>query len=196
MFHDIPKRVLKRMQYLERLDAKHRHEGGSPLERLRQIPPATGKFLALLAASAPKGAVLEVGTSGGYSTLWLALACGEAGRRITTFEIVPQKVRLARETFEQAGVEDIITLVEGDARQYLKDYTGVAFCFLDPDKTYYQDCYDTIIPNMVPGGLLVADNVISHRETLAPMLRHALRDDRVDPLIVPIGSGELICRKI
>lgn len=196
MFHDIPKRILKRMQYLERLDAKHRQEGGSPLERLRQIPPATGKFLAILAAGAPEGAVLEVGTSGGYSTLWLALACREAGRTIATFEIVPEKVRLARETFKQAGVDDIVTLVEGDARQHLKGYSDVAFCFLDPDKIYYRACYDMLIPNMVPGGLLVADNVITHREILRPMLRHTLRDKRVDSLIVPIGSGELVCRKI
>ena len=196
MFHNMPRLVSKRMQYLERLDAQHRKEEVSPLKRLRQVPPATGKFLALLAASAPDGTYLEIGTSGGYSTLWLTLACREVGRKITTFEVLTEKAALARETFEQAGVEDIVDLVEGDARDYLPDYGNIAFCFLDAEKKYYDECYQAVIPDMVPGGLLVADNVISHQETLKGMVAKTLRDKRVDSLIVPIGSGLLLCRKL
>jgi predicted O-methyltransferase YrrM len=196
MLHNIPPRILKRMRYLERLDAQHRRRKVRHFDRLRQIPPATGKLLALLAAGAPRGRYLEIGTSGGYSTLWLSLACSENGRKLTTFEISNDKARLARETFRVAGIEDMIELVKGDARRYLKGCKDVAFCFLDAEKTHYGDCYEMVVPNLVPGGLLVADNVLSHQETLAPMVRRALRDSRVDSLILPVGSGELLCRRI
>jgi caffeoyl-CoA O-methyltransferase len=196
VFHDIPAKVLKRMRYLERLDARHRRDDISHFSRLRQVPPATGRFLALVAASAPEGAFLEIGTSGGYSALWLSLACREAGRKLTTFEMDEGKIELARETFRSAGIEDVVELVAGDARRYLGDYKDVAFCFLDAEKAHYMDCYELVVPNLVPGGLLVADNVISHQETLGKMVRKTLRDGRVDSLIVPIGSGELVCRRI
>jgi predicted O-methyltransferase YrrM len=196
MFHDIPDAILKRMRFLEALDRKEREEGKPTLERLRQIPPDTGRFLAILAASAPEGTWLEIGTSGGYSALWLSLACKEAGQRLTTFEILEEKVKLAAETFEVAGVEDIIRLVQGDARKFLADYTDISFCFLDAEKDVYLECYEMVVPRMVKGGLLVADNAISHQEILRPMIEGALADERVDALLVPIDRGELLCRKL
>jgi caffeoyl-CoA O-methyltransferase len=196
MFHNIPKKIEERMHYLQSLDKKEREEEKPMLERLRQIPPETGKFLALLAASAPQGAYLEIGTSGGYSTLWLALACREVGRKLVTFEVLEEKVKLAKETFKAAGVEDVVELVAGDAREFLKNYKNVSFCFLDAEKEYYLDCYEKLIPNMVHGGLLVADNLISHQEQLRDMIDRTLNDDRVDSLVVPIERGELVCRKL
>ena len=88
------------------------------LKRLRQVPPETGKFLALMAAGAPEGEVVEIGTSAGYSTMWIALACEMLGRTLTTFEVLPEKVKMARETFKLVEVEAIVTLVEGDAREH------------------------------------------------------------------------------
>jgi predicted O-methyltransferase YrrM len=183
------------MRHLEAADAQDRRDGTPRLERLRQIPPETGRFLALLAAMAPAGTYLEIGTSAGYSTLWLALACRELGRKITTFEMLPAKAALARETFRAAEVEDVVELVEGDARDHLPNCNDIAFCFLDAEKEVYADCYELVVPRMLPGGLLVADNAINHRATLMPMLDRALSDDRVDAQIVPIGKGELLCRK-
>jgi caffeoyl-CoA O-methyltransferase len=196
MFKDMPRRVLRRMQYLERLDARHRRQEMLHFKRLRQIPAATGKFLALLAAGAPDGTYIEIGTSAGYSALWLSLACRQVGRRITTFEVDEYKISLARETFKQAGVEDIVDLVAGDARDHLGDYKDVGFCFLDAEKKYYGECYRAVVPNMVSGGILVADNVITHQEIVKGMVRAALRDKRVDSMVIPIGSGLLVCRKI
>jgi caffeoyl-CoA O-methyltransferase len=195
MLRDIPRSVRTRMAHLERLDAAHRKQRVNHFDRLRQIPPATGRFLAILAASAPQGQVLEIGTSGGYSTLWLWLACRQSQRHITTFEMAEAKISLARETFRSAGVEDIVELVEGDARDHLGDYRSVAFCFLDAEKHHYLECYNLVVPNMVPGALLVADNVISHRDRVGPMIRRALQDERVDAVIVPIGSGLMVCRR-
>lgn len=196
MFHNVSQAVVDRMKYLEKLDAKDRRDRTSPLQRLRQVPPETGKFIALLAASAPQGTYLEIGTSAGYSTLWLALACNEVGRRITTFEVLEEKAKLAKETFRLAGVEKVVELIIGDAREYLGNYKNISFCFLDAEKEAYYDCYEKIIPNMISGGILVADNAISHKHELKAMLQRVLNDERVDALVVPIGRGELVCRKL
>ena len=107
-----------------------------------------------------------------------------------------EKIKLAKETFQMTELEIIVDLIEGDARNYLKNYNNISFCFLDAEKEVYEDCYNLIIPNMVSGGILIADNAINHYETLKPMLDKALTDNRVDAIIVPIGKGELLCRKI
>jgi len=196
MFHDIPPAMLERMHELERRDAIDRTDGTPLLDRLRQIPPETGRFLAILAAVAPEGAMVEIGTSAGYSALWLALACRETGRRLTTFEILPEKVALARETFTVAGVDGLVDLVEGDAVELLAGVGPIGFCFLDAEKEVYAEVYEMVVARLVPGGLLVADNVISHADTLQPLVDHAMADPRVDAVVVPIGLGELVCRRI
>lgn len=196
MFHSIRQPILDRMHHLEQIDARDREDGTPRLLRLRQVVPETGRFIALLAASAPDGEYLEIGTSAGYSTLWIAIACEMLGRTITTFEVLPEKVELACQTFEAAQVAGIVNLVAGDARDHLLQYEKIAFCFLDAEKEVYGDCYEIVVPRLVRGGLLVADNAINHYESLESMLQRALTDERVDALIVPIGKGELVCRKI
>jgi caffeoyl-CoA O-methyltransferase len=196
MFHDIPKAFLDRMHYLKQVDAENAIVGAPRAQRLRQIPQETGKFIAILAAGAPEGALLEIGTSAGYSTLWLGLACRATARTVTTFEVSREKAELARETFRMTGLDDAVQCVEGDARKCIENYDKISFCFLDAEKEIYLDCYEVIIPHMVKGGILVADNVISHRELLQPFIERALMDERVDVLVVPIGQGELLCRKI
>jgi caffeoyl-CoA O-methyltransferase len=196
MFHSIPQQVLERMAFLERLDKQDRSDGTPRMRRLRQIPPETGRFIAILAASAPEGRYLEIGTSAGYSTLWLALACRQRGRRMTTFEILPEKVALAVETFRLTGVDDVVEIVQGDAMMFLPACQSIAFCFLDAEKEVYGDCYEELIPNMVPGGILVADNAINHEATLRPMLDRAMNDVRVDASVVPVGKGVLVCRRL
>ncbi len=195
MFHDIPRAILKRMKQLEELDAQDRADGIPRLERLRQIPAETGKFIALLAASAPPGQYLEIGSSAGYSSLWLSLACRDLGRKLTTFEILAAKVELARQTFEMTGVGDVVSLIHGDALDHLLSYSNVSFCFLDAEKEIYKDCYELLIPKMVSGGILIADNALNFEKILRPMLNQALADQRVDALVVPIGQGVLLCRK-
>jgi predicted O-methyltransferase YrrM len=195
MFDDIPERVSDRMRELELIDARDRVDGTTRSQRLRQIPPETGRFIALLASMAPDGRCIEIGTSAGYSTLWLALACRQLGRTITTFEILDEKVALARHTFSRAGVEDVVDLVHGDSRDHLPGCADVSFCFLDAEKEIYAECYELVVPNMITGGILVADNAIDYATILGPMLERALSDDRVDALVVPIGKGELVCRK-
>jgi predicted O-methyltransferase YrrM len=195
MFTDIPKPILSRMVELERTDSRDRTDGTPRMKRLRQIPPEVGKFIAILAATAPAGQCVEIGTSAGYSTLWLALACRAVGRKITTYEILEEKAELARQTFKTTGVGDVVNFVQGNALEHLAGCKDIGFSFLDAEKEVYGQCYEAVIPCMVPGGILVADNAINHQATLRPMLDRALRDDRVDALIVPIGKGELLCRR-
>ncbi|MGD0746533.1 MAG: O-methyltransferase [Acidimicrobiales bacterium] len=195
MFHKIPEPILRVMADLEAQDSVDRKDGTPRLERLRQIPPETGRFIALLAASAPEGAWLEIGTSAGYSALWLALACGERGRTLTTFEVLPSKAAMAAHTFASAGVSEVVELVEGDFLEHAESVGEIAFCFLDAEKEVYGSCYDAVVPKLVPGGLLVADNAINHQVTLQPMIDATFADSRVDALVVPIGKGELVCRK-
>ena len=196
MFHKIPEKIKKRMKILEEIDSRDREDGTPRMKRLRQIPPDTGKFVSLLAATAPKGQHIEIGTSAGYSTLWIALACILKNQKITTYEILPEKIELAKETIISTNLEDTINLIEGDARDFIVNLNDIAFCFLDAEKEVYEDCYDLLIPRMVKGAILVADNAINHYETLKPMIDKALADKRVDALVVPIGKGELVCRKI
>lgn len=195
MFHEIPEKILSRMRELEEIDRRDRGDGTPRLQRLRQVPPETGRFIAILAAAAPDGDCIEIGTSAGYSTLWLALACRITGRKVTTFEILQEKADLAEATFAAAGVGDVVRLVRGDALDLLANYNEIGFCFLDAEKEVYGRCYEEVVPRLVSGGILVADNAINHQATLQPMLDRALRDKRVDALIVPIGKGELLCRK-
>jgi predicted O-methyltransferase YrrM len=196
LFHNIPKPILNRMRELEAQDELDRQDGTPHLQRLRQIPPVTGKFLALLCASAPKGGVLEVGTSGGYSSLWLSLACRERGDHLTTFEILEEKVARANETFDAAQVTNQIQLIHGDAREVIDGYKDIAFCFLDAEKDIYLDIYEKLMPNLASGGILAADNVISHADELSDFVAQAEDDPRVDTLVVPIGKGILVCRKM
>jgi caffeoyl-CoA O-methyltransferase len=196
VFLHIAPQIRQRMQFLEQLDAQDRTDGTPRLQRMRQIPPETGKFLALQAANTPAGRWIEIGTSAGYSTLWLALACRETGRKLTTFEVLEEKAALARQTFVEAGVEDVIELVVGDARTYLPGIPNIAYCFLDAEKDIYADCYEAVIPNLVTGGLLIADNAINHQAALQPVLDRAMHDERVAAMVVPVGKGELVCRKL
>jgi caffeoyl-CoA O-methyltransferase len=195
VFHHIPRAILERMHYLESIDRRDRDDGTPHIRRLRQVPPETGKFIALLASSAPDGTYLEIGTSAGYSALWLSLACRELGRKLVTFEVNPEKAELAMETFRMTAVEAVVELVKGDARAYLEAYKDISFCFLDAEREIASECYEKVVPHMVKGGLLIADNAISHREAMQPMLDRALADERVDALVVPIGTGDLVCRK-
>ncbi len=195
MFHEIPQQVAEQMRRLEAIDTRDRVDGTSREERLRQIPPETGRLISILAASAPGGRIIEIGTSAGYSALYLALVCRTVGVRLTTFEVLDAKARMAEETFRLAGVDDVVEVILGDAREHLEGITDIAFCFLDAEKEVYSDCYDLVVPKMVSGGLLVADNVISHAEVLQPVVDKAMADPRVDAVVVPIGKGELVCRR-
>lgn len=195
MFAEMSKNMQERMKALEEMDLLDRNNGTERLKRLRQIPPETGKFLALTAAAAPQGEFIEVGTSAGYSTMWLSLAASQKGCIIKTHELMAEKIRLAKETFRLAEIEHLVDLKEGDALSFLPGYKDIGFCFIDCEKDMYLDVWDIVSEKMLPGGIILADNAINHAEALSQMLKKAESDPRFDTMIVTQGKGELLCRR-
>jgi predicted O-methyltransferase YrrM len=195
LFTEMPKALADRMKVLEARDAKDRGDKTPALKRLRQIPPESGAVLATLAASAPEGTMLEIGTSGGYSALWLTLASRLRSEQFITYELLPEKAELARETFAKAEVEEYVDLVHGDARGHISDHESIAFCFLDSEKEMYEEFFELVVPKLMPGGLLVADNLISHKKELSKFLKLAHKDKTVDALILHVGKGLLLVSK-
>jgi len=196
MLNSVAPEIQERMRLLEQIDARDRTSPTPHSRRLRQIGPDTGRFLAMMVSLAPPGRVVEIGTSAGYSTLWLALACRETRRTVTTYEIDEFKLAIARETFKTTNLEGTVTLVAGDARTFLPRERDISFCFLDAEKDIYGECFEAVLPAMVAGGILVADNAISHQADLSDFLRAVIADKRVDAMVLPIGKGELMCRKL
>ena len=185
------------MQRLEQRDAEERDKGVAREERLRQVTPDVGRFLHTLVLAAKPRTILEMGTSGGYSTIWLASAARGIGARVVTLEIDSAKVRLARETLRDAGVEDVASIVEGDAFEYLRRQPEpFDFVFLDAEKEDYEAFLEIVVPLLPVGGVLVADNLISHAEDLAGFLERALSDPRLSAVVVPIGRGELLAVRV
>ena len=196
MFHEITEEMIQRMKYLEKIDQKDRIDGTPRMQRLRQIPRETGKFIALIASNCPNGEFVEIGTSAGYSTMWLSLAAKERKIKIKTFEILPEKIKLAKETFKMTGIDKYVELIEGDFLEEGKKINNIAFCFLDTEKEIYEKCFDIVTPKLVRNGFIAADNAIDHYEEIKPMIDKAENDNRFDCLTVPIGKGEFLCRKI
>jgi len=178
---------------LEKRDALEREQGVARRLRLRQITADVGRFLHTLVLAAKPRSVLEIGASGGYSTIWLGAAARAVGGAVTTLEIDPAKAQLARENLREAGLADAVALVEGDAFAYLRGRREPAdFVFLDAEKEDYLAFLELIVPLLPVGGLLVADNLISHAEDLASFRERALSDERLSAVVVPIGRGELL----
>ena len=196
MFHELRPSILRRMRELEALDTEQRAAGLPTHERLCAVPPETGRLLALLAAGAPAGRRVEVGTSGGYSALWLSLACAETGHVLEAFEAREDKAAIARETFRRAEIEPLVALTVGDARGRLRSLTGIGFAFVDHAKDRYREAFEELVPNLVPGGLIVADNILSHREVLDAFVTDVVADPRVDSTVLTVGKGLLVCRKL
>ncbi len=196
MFRDIPQSIEVTQGHLKALEAWRKAQGMERKRLLRQIPPETGKLLAILLANCPAGDAAEVGTGAGYSGLWLALACRATGRRLTTFELDPSKAELARQSFSAADVLDVVELREADALEGLKSLSGLAFCFIDAERDMARAAFELALAALPVGGLICVDNAISHASEFQEFLNDAERDERVDALIVPIGSGLLVCRKV
>ena len=124
------------------------------------VPMQDGKALRLLAEAADAKHVAEIGTSTGYSGLWFCLALQKTGGHLTTFEIDHQRAEMARGHFREAGVERLVTVVEGDAHEQVAKLKGpIDVAFIDADKGGYLDYLNKLLPLVRPGGLILAHNV-------------------------------------
>jgi caffeoyl-CoA O-methyltransferase len=143
-------------QILAVLDEMDRTQRGGNMN----VPTEDGRLLRLLAESLGARNIVEIGTSNGYSGLWQALALKATGGKLTTFEIDSQRAAMARENFKKAGVEDIVTLIEGDAHQKAAQVEGpIDILFLDADKEGYLDYLNQLLPKVRPGGLIIGHNI-------------------------------------
>ncbi len=124
------------------------------------VPVTDGRLLRLLAESIGAKHIAEIGTSNGYSGIWQALALKATGGKLTTFEIDARRAAMARENFKRAGVDDIITLVEGNAHEKIAELAGpIDMVFIDADKEGYVDYLNKLLPKVRPGGLIIAHNI-------------------------------------
>jgi predicted O-methyltransferase YrrM len=182
---------------LEAFAAEHDRTCGEPARRLHNITRDTGEFLSVLIRATSARRVLELGTSNGYSTLWLAGALVATAGSITTVESTDYKVELARPNFRRSGVDSRITLVHDDATRVLEQ-TGEASCdfvFLDSERAAYPRWWPQVRRVLRSGGLLVADNAISHAEELAPFMAVVRADPGFTTSLVPVGKGEFLAVK-
>jgi len=127
---------------------------------MMNIPIEDGRLLRVLAETIGAKHVVEIGTSNGYSGIWLCLALRTTGGKLTTYEIDARRAELARQNFKRAGVEKIVTLIEGNAHEEVtKLKEPIDLLFLDADKSGYIDYLNKLLPLVRPGGLIVAHNM-------------------------------------
>ncbi|MCX6909491.1 MAG: O-methyltransferase [Verrucomicrobia bacterium] len=124
------------------------------------VPEQDGRILRVLAESIGAKHVVEIGTSVGYSGVWFCLALRNTGGKLTTFDIDPDRSAKARENFKRVGVEQMVTMVLGDAHETVaKLKEPIDLLFLDADKEGYLDYLNKLLPLVRPGGLVVAHNM-------------------------------------
>jgi predicted O-methyltransferase YrrM len=183
--------VLALLESLYRLGRDSDARTTKRARRMLNITPDTGRLLWILVRLARATRILEVGTSNAFSTIWLAHAARETGGRVTTLEVNPDKIALARRNLAEAGVADRVDIREGPAADTLAALPGpFDLAFLDADRPSYATYLELVVPKLTVPGLLVADNVTSHPAELEDYLARVKADPRLFSVTVPIGNGE------
>lgn len=195
--HDVidPLETLK--SELERFGETNDSSTDERPRRMLNITRDTGEFLSVLVRATLARRVLEVGTSNGYSTLWLAEAARAIGGAITTVELSEYKLGLASVNFERSGLAPFIALIHDDAGRLLQRSAQGAFdfIFLDSERPEYPGWWPQIRRVLRPGGMLVVDNAISHAAEMAAFLALVKADGLFATSLVPIGKGEFVAVK-
>jgi predicted O-methyltransferase YrrM len=167
---------------------------------LLAVGPATGQFINLLVKEAKSRTILEIGTSYGYSTLWLAEAARATGAKVITLELQANKQHYAREQLTKAGLEKFVDFRPGDAKEALAKIDGpVDFVLLDLWKDLYIPCFDLFYPKLSPGALVVADNMTypeSARAHAALYRKHVRSVAHIQSMLLPVGQGLEVSRCI
>jgi predicted O-methyltransferase YrrM len=172
------------------------HDAGKPdrLDRLRNLEPDTAALLALLVRATGARAVLELGTSNGYSTLWLADAARAVGGRLVSVELDPGRSAEAARNLDRAGLRSLVDLRVQDAADALKESPDAAWdmIFLDAERPAYPGYWPDLLRTLKPGGLLAVDNVLSHADQVRDFRALVTADPRVTEALAPTGAGALL----
>jgi caffeoyl-CoA O-methyltransferase len=172
----------KVLEVLDEMDTKSRRG-------MLSVPRDDGRLLRLLVESTGARNVVEIGTSHGYSATWMGLALRKTGGKLTTFEIDKERAETARQNFRRAGVDGVVTLVEGDAHQEVTRLKEpIDLLFLDADKEGYLDYLNKLLPMVRPGGVVVAHNMTS-RQADPAFVSAIATNASLDTLYLTTGSG-------
>lgn len=167
------------------------------LQRRRNLEPDAAEFLWWLVQATGARTVLEIGTSNGYSTIWLADALRQTGGRLVSVDTDPATQADAHTNLGEAGLADLVDLRVGDGGVELaKRADGeLDLLFLDAERTEYPSWLPDMVRSVRVGGLIVVDNSISHASEVAPVRTSFDEDDRLVTTLLDVGKGELMAVK-
>jgi len=186
----LEERIRRVLVLLEEEDAAERAAGLPSSQRSRQVARTTGQFVFALVAPQADCEVLEIGGSRGYSTIWLAAGVRHLGGRVLSLEHDPAKCEAWRKNVAEAGLDGTADLVEGDAFETLPAIDDVFdVVFLDAEKEQYEELFALAREKLDPGAIVVADNVLSHEETLGAYSRARQSDPTLESVTVPLDRG-------
>ncbi|MFF9550771.1 O-methyltransferase [Methylobacterium fujisawaense] len=169
-------------------------DGGQD-QRMRAVGPQTGKLLNLLARSLDAPTILELGTSFGYSGIWLAEAARATGGRLVTMEVHAYKSAFARDMAQKAGLADHIDFKVGDAVKMIHALPhSIDFVLVDLWKDLYVPCLEAFFPKLNSGAIIVADNVRTDRSDVMDYVRAVRAKRDMTSVMLPVGQGIEISR--
>lgn len=159
-------------------------------KKMLNLEPDTARLVYILARSSGAKRALEIGTSNGYSTIWLASAVAPHGGRVTSIDLSAEKQAMARENLQRAGLLESVELVLGKAGTIVKELVGpFDVVFFDADRLGAAANLEALMPKLAPSVLLLADNVTSHPDEIAGYLAAVKKLDAFDHVVVPVGKG-------
>lgn len=187
----------KLLSELEQFGESNDQNNSERSHRMLNITRDTGEFLSVLIRATNAQRILEIGTSNGYSTLWLADASHAIGGEVTTVELSDRKFNMAAKNFSRSNLSSIIKQVHGNAGNLLSDTEDNAYdlIFLDSERPEYPGWWPDLRRVIRPGGLLVVDNAISHPDEMAPFISLVESDQNFTTSLVPVGKGEYLATR-
>ena len=167
------------------------------LDRRRNLEPDSAALLAVLVRAVRPKRLLELGTSNGYSTIWLADAALSVEAEFTSVELDADRLKQARENLRTVGLGETVNFVAADAGAELRAAPGGNWemIFLDAERPAYVSYWKDLVRTLTPGGLLVVDNVLSHADQVAEFRELVSADERMTEALSPTGAGLLLIVK-
>jgi predicted O-methyltransferase YrrM len=154
------------------------------------ITPEEGRLLRVLTAAAGAKHVVEIGTSNGYTALWFCLALRTTGGKLTTYEIDPYRISMARENFKRAGVSHLVTIVAGDAHKTVTELSEpIDILFIDADKAGYFDYLNKLLTLVRPGGLILAHNTTDLASEMQDYLKAVTTNPALETIFLYKDAG-------